>query len=558
MDDEGIELKVTEKDLGLIRDILRTITKTVKTFNVYPKDNPIYQKFATELFEKFSTFFESNDELAIDVEQYSLFYKENEVFQSEERADNIALLLFADGIRQINFYKGITFDEITDFIDILKFVQKSKTNDDDDIVTLLWEKNIKNMGYTALEDTVDDDLAVEESLLQEGLEMKDFTETTVSSKSYSESAIEYTVYPEFKIEPLTRDELETIKDELSGIEEKSLLSSAADLFFELLSYEKDVEAFSGIVPNIGKILDIRIQKKDIHGALEILEGLKNISTVYDTSEQSEIINTVVSKAGNLENLRILFRASPDTAEIRQYLLYLGKHLIPNMIQMLGELEDRKQRRLLCEILAEMGKQDIDVFSVTMNDNQWYLVRNIVMILGMTKDPAALKYLEQGLRHPELKVRREAVKAIVGIQSEETKKLFLMALKDDDLTVRITALKALKRFKDPALFQVLKEKVSREELKKKSFEEKKEIIETLAVLGGDNAFPLVSDLFKKKGLIEKAEITEIRASAAYGLGLIGIPQALSLLEKETGSRKSILREACLKALRGLQQSGDNSR
>ncbi len=557
MDDEGIELKVTEKDLALIKDILRTVTKTIKAFNVYPKDNPIYQKFVTELFEKFSTFFESNDELAIDVEQHCLLYKENDVYQSEERADNIALLLFADGIRQINFYKGITFDEITDFIDILKFVQKSKTNDDDDIVTLLWEKNIKNMGYTAAEDTVDDDLAVEESLLQEGLEMKDFTETTVSSKSYSESAIE-TVYPEFKIEPLTQDELETIKDELSGIEEKSLLSSAADLFFELLKYEKDMEAFPEIMHNIGKILDIRIQKKDIHGALEILEGLKNISTVYDTSEQSEIINTVVSKAGNLENLRILFRASPDTAEIRQYLLYLGKHLIPNMIQMLGELEDRKQRRLLCEILAEMGKQDIDVFSVTMNDNQWYLVRNIVMILGMTKDPAALKYLEQGLRHPELRVRREAVKAIVGIQSNETKRLFLSALNDDDLTVRITALKALRRFKDPALFQVLKEKVSREELKKKSFEEKKEIIETLAVLGGENAFPLVSNLFKKKGLIEKAEITEIRASAAYGLGLIGIPQALSLLEKETGSRKSILREACLKALRELQQSGDNSR
>ena len=106
MDDEGIELKVNEKELGLVKDILRTITKTIKTFNVYPRDNPIYQKFATELFEKFSTFFESNDELAIDVEQYSLFYKENEVFQSEERTDNIALLLFADGIRQINFYKG--------------------------------------------------------------------------------------------------------------------------------------------------------------------------------------------------------------------------------------------------------------------------------------------------------------------------------------------------------------------------------------------------------------------------------------------------------------------
>lgn len=557
MDDESIEVKVNEKDLALIKDIFKTLTKTVKAFNVYPKDNPIYQKFATELFEKFSTFFESNDELDIDIEQHRLLFKQNEVFQSEERADNIALLLFADGIRQINFYKDITFDEITDFIDILKFAQKSKISDDDDIVTLLWEKNIKNMGYTALEDTVDDDVAVEESLLQEGLELKDFTETTVSSKSHSESVIE-TVWPEFKIEPLTPDELETIKDELSWIEEKSLLSSAADLFFELLSYEKDIEAFSGIVPNLGKIMDIRMQKKDITGAIEILKGLKDITGFYNAPEQSELINSVISMAGTLEKLRVLFREPSDSADIRQYLFLLGKHFIPYMVQILGELDDRKQRRLLCKILAEMGKQDIDVFSEVMKDDRWYLVRNIVMILGMTKEPAALKYLEHGLRHHELRVRREAVKAIMSIQSEETKKLFLTALDDEDTTVRIIAIKALRRFKDSALFQVLKEKVSREELKKKSFEEKKELLETIAILGKADALPLLSDLFKKKGLIEKAEITEIRASAAYGLGIIGTREALSLLEKETGSRKSILREACLKTLRELQHFGDNSR
>ena len=166
MDDQDIKTAATEEDLGVVRDIIRTITKTVKTFNVYPKDNPIYQKFATELFEKFNAFFESSDELRIDIEQYSLLYKENEVYRSEEKTDNIAMLLFSDGIRQITFHKGITFDEISDFIDILRFAPKSDISDDDDIVTLLWEKNIKNMGYTAVEDTVDDDLVVEEALLR--------------------------------------------------------------------------------------------------------------------------------------------------------------------------------------------------------------------------------------------------------------------------------------------------------------------------------------------------------------------------------------------------------
>ncbi len=69
--------EVSEREPALVRDILRTLIKTVKTFNVYPKDNPIYRKFATELFEKFNSFFESGDELALDIEQFSFFYKEN-------------------------------------------------------------------------------------------------------------------------------------------------------------------------------------------------------------------------------------------------------------------------------------------------------------------------------------------------------------------------------------------------------------------------------------------------------------------------------------------------
>src|SRR4030042_2148525 len=172
MEEENEIAEVDAKDLDHVRDILRTLAVTIKTFAIYPKDNPIYQKFANELFDKFNAFFATTDELLIEVEQYALLYRGNDVFHSDERNANIALLLFVDGIRQITFYKGISSEEITDFINILGMASRSETNDDDDIVTLLWEKNIKNMGYTAVEDTVDDDLVVEESFLRNDLDQE--------------------------------------------------------------------------------------------------------------------------------------------------------------------------------------------------------------------------------------------------------------------------------------------------------------------------------------------------------------------------------------------------
>ena len=550
--EENLKTEASEKELELAGDILRTITKAVKTFNVYPKDNPIYQKFAAELFEKFNTFFESNDDLSIDIGPYSLLYKDNEVFSSEERTDNIALLLFADGIRHLNFFKGLTSDEVIDFIDILRLAPKSDA-DDDDIVTLLWEKNIKNMGYSAVEDTVDDTLAVEKKLFQEDVVEIDAEGASIGDTGHT--GLFKHGYGVVETEPLTNEELLLIKAEFSELEENLLLSSAVGLYFELLSNVKEAEVFPEIMQNLWKIIEIRMKGKDIKGAIEILNKLKTISVLYQDPGQKDIINSVYRKAGNLENLRILFSEISEEGDISTYLFLLGENAVPDMIEMLGELQERKQRRFLCEVLAEIGGKDINVFSESVTDKRWFLARNIAMILGMIKDPAAVQYLEKLLTYPNSKVRREAVRALDVMHSDDTKKLFLAALTDDDLAVRMTSLRALRRFKDPSLFNRLKESASREELKKKSFEEKREVLETLAVLGGASAFQLLADLFKKKGFIEKDEITEIRASAAYGLGLINTPEAISLIEKETGSRKDILREACIKALKESKKSGN---
>ncbi len=546
VDDEAIKIAPTEEELAVIRDIIRTITKTVKTFNVYPKDNPIYQKFATELIEKFNSFFETSDQLKIDIEQYSLLYKESEVYHSEEKTDNIAMLLFSDGIRQITFDAGITSAEISDFINILRFAPKSEISDDDDIVTLFWEKNIKNMGYTAVEDTVDDDLVVDEEFLRNDPDQEISEEPSADIEALLAST--GNVFPsETNAERLTESELAALRKELADIDEQSLLASAVDLFFGLLADEQDTEAFPEVVLNIGKIMDIRMQGKDLKGVIEILRGLKKFLAVYNTFSQREIIENVFFRAGSSENLKVLIEGSQDTVEIRQYLFLMGPQFLAQMIQVLGELNDRKHRRLLCEILAEISKQDISALAEALDDEKWYLVRNIAMILGMIKATGSEKYLGKVLKHSDVRVRRETIRALDGISGGETKNLFLSALEDSDVTIRITALKALKRSKATGLFDVLSRNISRDELRKKSFAEKKELLETIAVLGSEEAFPLLAELFRKKGLIEKDEITEIRASAAYGLGLLKSKEAMVLLEKETNSKNSMLREACVKAL-----------
>ncbi len=554
--DEDIAPEVAEKELGLVRDVIKTITKTAKAFNVYPKDNPIYQKFVTELAEKFTAFFGENDEIALDVEQHTLRYRGGEVFRSEDRTDNIALLLFADGIRQLNFYKGLTFDEITDFVDILRAAPKAGMNDEDDIVTLLWEKNIRNMGYTAAEDTVNDDLVLDENLFLDA--PGDEKIAAAQDRPVGPGGPAPADLPALAAEPLAEAEIAAMRDEVRALDEEYLLSGIAALFFELLGSDSYGDCFPDIVQNLGKIIDIRMKKKDIGGTIGILAGLGNLRAKYRSAGEIETISAATRRAGRAENIGTLFEASSDNEEIRKYLSLLDGSSIPGMVQVLGELRDRKQRRLLCEVLAELGRNDIDALAQAIDDPRWYLVRNIAMILGMIREPGSVRYLAMALKHPDLRVRREAVRALDAVRSEEPKRLFLSAIDDPDPSVRAVALRALRRFRDPELFEALKKGASRDELRKKPLEEKKMVLETLAVLGGESAFPLLSELFQKKGIIEKDDTTEIRAAAAYGLGLLGSPGAAGLLEKETGSRKNLLRNACIEALRLARHNGNSGR
>lgn len=550
---------VEEKDLIIASDIFKAMTKTLKTFKAYLPNNPIYQKFAAELLEKFNSFFDINDTLPLAVEQFSLLFNGKKVFHNEERTDNIALMLFVDNIRELCFYKGITLDELISFVNVFKVVSE-KQNLEDDIVTLLWEKNIEHISYSVSEGFIEEGLSVENDLLME----EGGDERTPLGATYIDIVMAPSVL-DFKVDPVSDSEMEALQLEMQRLEGDSLLSEAAELFLELMTTEKDIEGFRELARNVGKVIDITVDKNSIGEAVEIIGRLRAISETESTSEHKKIIDNVIDGAGSKDNIRKLFAGDEKPGNVQAYLLLLNKNAISPLLNILGELEDRKGRKDLCNILSAIGKQAIAEFESGMYDDRWYLVRNTLMILGIIKEPAAVKYIEGALHHPELRVRKEAVKALESIGSEEVKVPLMTALKDNDAAVRTSALKALRKFvpfRDKSLtgsgdkkslrlatelFEIVKERVLGDDLKERPFTEKRELFETLAETGRELAFPILSGFFRKKGLFRRAEPEELRACAAYGLGVLGTKESIALVEKGMHSKEEFVRDVCKKAL-----------
>src|SRR4030067_3359371 len=96
------------EQLTTVRNIIQAVLKAKKIVNLYPENNPIYIKTLKELSDRFSEFFQDNDSLKLNIDKDAIFYDSESVYQNSGMLDNIALLFFKDGVRELTFKNGLT------------------------------------------------------------------------------------------------------------------------------------------------------------------------------------------------------------------------------------------------------------------------------------------------------------------------------------------------------------------------------------------------------------------------------------------------------------------
>lgn len=545
------EAAAIPEDLNLVKDIFKTFTKTMKAFTVYPRDNPIYRRFSDELTDRFGAFFRLHEALDLDVAQYSLKYGGHDVFVSEDRQANIALMLYVDGIRQISFYEGLAAGEMEEFINILRTVP-SEDNLEDDVVTLLWEKDLEHIGYFVPEEVGEDEASIEEALAS--MEMPEASDGAagggtggsgvVKGRAFSQGAFHLGL----KTAPLRPELLDSLKQEAFLLEGEELLAAAVEFFIDRMSGEKDIAVYAEYAKQLARLFDFRLENKDVRRAVEILKKLKEFLGPVTEPSMRQPIEDVITAAGSYEKFAAVLKITDDLNLIGDYIAQLNSSSASDMIRVLGETENRNIRRMLFNTLALFVRDNVEPFAKALRDGRWHIVSNVVMIMGMSAEPAMVAHIKKTLQHPEFKVRREAARALSVLQSPESRKLLMELLSDPDAGVRNIALKSLRRHGDEELYVLVLEHIEKSGFGDKGFEEKKEMLETLGETGRERALPVLSALFRKKSLFHKEKNYEMRAAAAHGLAYVEGPEAAALLKTGLESKSSLLRSACSSALK----------
>jgi HEAT repeat protein len=241
----------------------------------------------------------------------------------------------------------------------------------------------------------------------------------------------------------------------------------------------------------------------------------------------------------------------DRTVYEEFIGYLDRNAIQSLIQQLGELKTVRARKLAIDGLVILGRKDIESVAKGLDDPRWYLVRNIIYILRKIADRRATEFLLKTVRHSDIRVRKEGIKALGELGGRDVIQTLRECLDDADPEIRMTAARAFGTIGTDVAKKIILEKISNKTFREKDFEEKKAFYEVLARWKDETIFDFLIATLRKKALFGRARNDENRACAAFCLSLLGRKDALPELESLRESGSELLKDFVHAAIRKLE-------
>lgn len=216
------------------------------------------------------------------------------------------------------------------------------------------------------------------------------------------------------------------------------------------------------------------------------------------------------------------------------LRYSAPASVENVFHHLIREEDARNRLALVRLVSQLGKGSIDVACRYLEDERWYVVRNMCGVLAELKDSDLVEHLAPALRHADARVQQAALKALVKTRRPETASVLSAALTKLAPGVLDEALDELTFLKSAVAINDLEEFVR---AKQSSPAAKRKALLALGSIQDDAALYAMGRLFKMEELdasIRRVILTAVSTHRS--------PLAMTLLKEMAESWGPLAEEA----------------
>ncbi|MBM4320988.1 MAG: hypothetical protein FJ125_13810, partial [Deltaproteobacteria bacterium] len=145
------DVKAGTERIRVVKDLIRTLTKSAKAFKLYNEKHHLVTKFLEEMEQSIENSLKVCGIVILEVTDTSLLLGDDPVYEQKSQEGNYAFRLYKDGIRRLIFRKKPHQKELRSFLDILGRTPMMLAQSQDDMVTLLWKADLESIGYKAID-----------------------------------------------------------------------------------------------------------------------------------------------------------------------------------------------------------------------------------------------------------------------------------------------------------------------------------------------------------------------------------------------------------------------
>ena len=220
---------------------------------------------------------------------------------------------------------------------------------------------------------------------------------------------------------------------------------------------------------------------------------------------------------------------------------LQEHGVDSLLNGLAEEADWEIRKPFLGLLAARRKAAVPALVRRLSDPSWYLVRNILLVLGEIADPSTIPAIAPALKHAEPRVRRDAAAALGKIGGPRAFALLKECLDDAEVyEVAMRSLASIDRRRTVGTFLDMTERV---DLFGRGPKRLKEAILTLGALGGNESVPRLKSILLRRLWLPPSAGDGLRIAAARALEKIGTTTALGAVQEGTRLWRWPVRAVC---------------
>ena len=284
---------------------------------------------------------------------------------------------------------------------------------------------------------------------------------------------------------------------------------------------------------IGLVQDLRRDAEDLRARNPHIRSMVMLA-IHRVSTRP-FIEELVQRLGKA-------RSEEERVGLRSTLLHVGADTVSPLVRELVGATDVSARRAYRDALVALDHVGVPLLEDMIGDERWFVVRNMVGILGEIRSADAVEHFRRTIEHGDARVRRETVLALSKLGGEEAVPLLARGLNDKEAALRGAAALGLGLTKLPVAVGPLLNRLPHEN----DAEVEMEIVRALGRVGDPRAVPVLAERASGGGFFTRIPAA-IRLEAVRALGEIGGEPARAVLQRLLRERNAEVREAALKAL-----------